>query len=43
MDFFVLMILLGAGFYIVVWILSLMPKGIQEVVGDMFRFLLKGK
>ena len=42
MDFFILMILLALGFYIIVWILGKMPQPIQEAVKDALRFLFKG-
>jgi len=44
MDFFVMLILLAIGGWIVITIFDkIMPSGVKQMVGDSLRFLLKGK
>lgn len=42
-GFWMTMILLVLGFYIVIWILGKLPMPVQEVVRDALRFLFKGE
>ena len=42
-SFWVVMILLVLGFYVIVWILGKMPQSVQEMVRDALKFLLQGK
>jgi len=43
MNFYLMMLLIAGGLYLIVFIISKMPLPIQQAVKDMLRFMFTGK